>query len=129
MPLVTIMMIKGKSKEYKKSILDAVHESLVTAFKIPDHDRTQRIIEIKPDDFEYPTGKSENFLTIEMTVFPGRSFKAKKVLYKEIASRLNELGIKGNDILIILNEPPLVNWGIRGGYPANEVDIGFKLDV
>ena len=129
MPLVTITMKKGKSKEYKKSILDAVHESLVAAFKIPDHDRNQRIIEIDPDNFEYPTGKSEDFLTIEMIVFPGRSFQAKKALYREIASRLEKLGIKGNDVLIILNEPPLENWGIRGGYPASEVDIGFKLDV
>ncbi len=129
MPLVTIVMINGKSKEYKKSILDAVHDSLVTAFKIPDHDRNQRIIEIQPDNFEYPKGKSENFVTIEMTVFPGRTFKAKKNLYKEIVSRLKDLGIKGDDILIILNEPPLENWGIRGGYPANEVDIGFKLNI
>jgi len=129
MPLVTIVMIKGKSKEYKKSIFNAVHGSLVAAFKIPDHDRNQRIIEIEPDNLEYPEGKSDNFLTIEMTVFPGRSFQAKKILYKEIASRLHRLGIKGDDILIILKEPPLENWGIRGGYPANEVDIGFKLNV
>jgi phenylpyruvate tautomerase PptA (4-oxalocrotonate tautomerase family) len=129
MPLITIVMIKGKSKEYKKSILNAVHDSLVTAFKIPDHDRNQRIIEIKPDNLEYPTGKSENFLTIEMTVFPGRSFQAKKALYKEIVSRMHNIGIKSDDILIILNEPPLENWGIRGGYPANEVDIGFNLNV
>ncbi|MBU0992601.1 MAG: tautomerase family protein [Proteobacteria bacterium] len=64
-----------------------------------------------------------------VAVFPGRSFQAKKVLYREIASQLNGLGIKGDDILIMLNEPPLENWGIRGGYPANEIDIGFKLNV
>jgi phenylpyruvate tautomerase PptA (4-oxalocrotonate tautomerase family) len=129
MPLVTIVMMKGKSREHKKSILDAVHDSLMTAFKIPDHDRNQRIIEIEPDNLKYRSGKSENFVTIEMTVFPGRSFHAKKALYREIVSRLHDLGIKGDDILILLNEPPLENWGIRGGYPASEVDIGFKLDV
>ena len=129
MPLVTIVIQKGKPREYKKSLLDAVHESLVTAFKIPDHDRNQRIIEIDPDNFEYPEDKSEEFLTIEMTVFPGRSLQAKRALYREIASRLEKTGIKRNDILITLNEPPLENWGIQGGYPASEVDIGFELDV
>ena len=129
MPLVTIVMMKGKSREHKKSILDAVHDSLMTAFKIPDHDRNQRIIEIEPDNLEHRSGRSENFVTIEMTVFPGRSFQAKKALYREIVSRLHDLGIKGDDILILLNEPTLENWGIRGGYPASEVDIGFKLDV
>jgi hypothetical protein len=31
--------------------------------------------------------------------------------------------------LIILLEPPMDNWGIRGGKPASEVDLGFKIDV
>jgi len=129
MPIVTIVMQKGKSGEYKKSLLEAVHDSLVAAFKIPENDRNQRIIEIDPENFEYPPEKTQDFLTIEMTVFPGRSLQAKKALYKEIATRLRSLGIKGTDLLITLNEPPLDNWGIRGGYPASEVDIGFKLDV
>ncbi len=129
MPLVTITIIEGKTKDFKKLILDAVHESLVAAFKIPDHDRNQRIIEIRPTNLEYPVGKTENFVTIEMTVYPGRSLQAKKALYQEIVSRLQKLEIQGDDILIVLNEPPLENWGIRGGYPASEVDIGFKINV
>ncbi|MFH0999141.1 MAG: tautomerase family protein [Pseudomonadota bacterium] len=129
MPLVTITMMQGKTREFKKSILDAVHDSLVAAFKIPDHDRNQRIVEIQFDDFEYPSGKTENFVTIELTIFPGRSLQAKKTLYQEIVSRLQRLEIQGDDILIVLNEPPLENWGIRGGYPASEVDIGFKINV
>ena len=64
-----------------------------------------------------------------MTVFPGRSFEAKKKLYQTIVKNLGDLHIQPNDILIVLKEPPLENWGIRGGHPANEVDLGFKLDV
>ena len=100
MPLVTITMIQGKTREFKKSILGAVHDSLVAAFKIPDHDRNQRIVEIQSDCFEYPSGKTDNFVTIELTVFPGRSLQAKKTLYQEIVSRLQRLGIQGDDILI-----------------------------
>jgi phenylpyruvate tautomerase PptA (4-oxalocrotonate tautomerase family) len=129
MPLVTITIMKGRSKEFKKAIMAEVHEALVVAFKIPDHDRNQRMIEIEPENFQYPVGNTENFITIEMTVFPGRSLHAKKTLYKEIATRLLKLKVPPNDILIILHEPPLENWGIRGGYPASEVNIGFKIDV
>jgi len=64
-----------------------------------------------------------------MTVFPGRLLQAKKTLYKEIAARFQKLHVPPNDVLIILHEPPLENWGIRGGFPANEVNIGFKIDV
>jgi phenylpyruvate tautomerase PptA (4-oxalocrotonate tautomerase family) len=129
MPLVTITIVEGKTREFKTLILEAVHDSLVAAFKIPDHDRNQRIIEVSPENFECPVGKAENFVIIEMTVFPGRSLQAKRSLYQEIVSRLQRLEIRGDDILIVLNELPLENWGIQGGYPASEVDIGFKIDV
>jgi phenylpyruvate tautomerase PptA (4-oxalocrotonate tautomerase family) len=32
-------------------------------------------------------------------------------------------------VFIVLNEIPLDNWGIRGGIPASEVDLGFKVGV
>jgi len=41
----------------------------------------------------------------------------------------NKPGINGEDLLIVINEPPLENWGIKGGIPANEANIGFKVDV
>ena len=39
------------------------------------------------------------------------------------------LGIDANDITIVLHEVPLDNWGIRGGKPASEVDLGFNVNV
>jgi hypothetical protein len=33
------------------------------------------------------------------------------------------------EVRIVLNEPPLNNWGIRRCRPASEVDLGFKLNV
>ncbi len=129
MPLVTVTMMEGRPLEFKKAMLDEIHASLVSAFKIPDDDRNQRLIEIKRENFEHPPVKTENSITIEMTIFPGRSLKAKKGLYSELNSRLQKIGIQPFDIMIILHEPPLDNWGIRGGYPASEVDIGFKIKV
>jgi phenylpyruvate tautomerase PptA (4-oxalocrotonate tautomerase family) len=31
--------------------------------------------------------------------------------------------------LVVLLEPPLDNWGIRGGQMASEVDLGFEVQV
>jgi phosphoserine phosphatase len=36
---------------------------------------------------------------------------------------------QADDITIVLLEQPLVDWGIRSGKPADEVDIGFKVNV
>lgn len=130
MPLIKIEIIKGKSDEYKKAILDGVHDALVEAIKIPDHDRFQRLYELDPINFEVPESKTDNVTIIEITLFKGRTIEAKKSLYKAIVDNLaSNPGIDGDDITIVLIEPPLENWGVRGGKPASEVDLGFKINV
>ena len=130
MPLVRVEILKGKSVHYKKAVMDGIHSALVEAFKIPDYDRNQRLYELDAGHFEFPETKTEQYTLIEFTVFRGRSPEAKKLLYSAIVRNLKaEPGISGDDITIVLNEPPMENWGIRGGKPANEVDLGFKIDV
>jgi len=129
-PFVKIEIRKGYSSEYKKGILDGVHQALVDALGIPDSDRFQRIYELDKENFECPPDRTNAVTLVQITLFPGRSFEAKKKLYKNIVENLGQNpGINGNDIIIILLEPPLENWGIRGGQPASEVDLGFKIDV
>ena len=50
--IVKIEIRKGKSGEYKKALLSGVHQALVQAIKIPDHDRKQRFYELDADNFE-----------------------------------------------------------------------------
>ncbi|MEK6698809.1 MAG: tautomerase family protein [Nitrospirota bacterium] len=130
MPLVRMTIRSGKSAYYKKALLDGVHNALVRAFKIPEHDRFQILHELDAEHFEAPQAKTENVTMVEITAFKGRSSEAKKELYRSIVENLAENpGIKGDDIMIIVHEPPLENWGIRGGKPASEVQLGFKVDV
>ena len=57
------------------------------------------------------------------------TIEAKRNLYLWIVNRFNALGIPPQETFIVLNEPPLDNWGLRGGVPASELRLGFKLDV
>lgn len=129
MPLVKVSLLKGKSKEEKEDLLDAIHAALMEAFMIPENDRNQRIFEFEPENFEIPEGKTSNYTLIEMDVFLGRSIEAKRKLYQIIVQNLQRLNIQSNDVLIVLNEPQLDNWGVRGGVPASEIDLGYKIDV
>jgi len=89
----------------------------------------QRIYELDEDNFESYT-KTDNITLIEIILYKGRSKEAKKALYKAINNNLAlDPGIDGNDIIIVLIEPPLENWGIRGGKPASEIDLGFNIRV
>lgn len=130
MPLVKIEIYKNKSQDYKKALFDGIHRALITSFKIKEDDRTQRIYEFDEENFERRAGRTTDFTLIEITAFKGRSKDAKRQLYQEIVKNLGENpGIKPDDILIVLNEPELGNWGVSGGKPADEVNLGFKINV
>jgi phenylpyruvate tautomerase PptA (4-oxalocrotonate tautomerase family) len=129
MPLVRIEILEGRSVDERQQLLQAVHEALVEAFEIPDDDRTQRIAEHERANFEIPPGSSDRFTLIEIAAFPGRSRTAKAALYEAIVRRLGDLGTDAADVSIVVQEPPMENWGVRGGLPADEVDFGYRLDV
>lgn len=129
MPLVKIEIYKGKGKAYKQAILDGVHKALVTAFRIPENDRNQRIYELDEENFERNTNKTDQFSIIEITAFKGRSMEAKRKLYREIFHNLKrDPGIPESDILVYLIEPQLENWGIKG-LPASNINLGFEVNV
>lgn len=53
----------------------------------------------------------------------------RSALYKAIVRNFGALGIGANDVMIVLHEVPRENWGIRGGVPASEVDLGLNVYV
>lgn len=129
MPLVKLNVFEGRSIEFKHGVADCIHEALIEAFKIKEDDKLFRIIEFKKEDFIIPPNKTENYILIEISIFPGRSLDAKRLLYRNIVENLKKLGISADDIFILLQEESLDNWGIRGGFPASEIDLGFNLKV
>ena len=115
MPLVRVDIIAGKSCEYKKTVLDCIHSGLVEAIDIQDWDRFQRIVEIPREDFETAPEKTDDFMIIELTLFPGRTKEQKGDAIRAITSKLKDkLGISPTDVFIVINEPPLENWGMGG---------------
>jgi phenylpyruvate tautomerase PptA (4-oxalocrotonate tautomerase family) len=128
MPIVHVHLRAGRPAAEKRAILDGIHAALVEAFRIPEHDRNQLLHEYAPDDFEARHGAGAVF--VELTVFPGRTADAKRRLYEGIARNLERgAGVDPLRTLVVLHEPPLENWGIRGGKAATDVALGFKIDV
>ena len=127
MPLVHVHLRAGRPAGEKKAILDGIHAALIEAFRIPEHDRNQLVHEHADGDFEARHGPGAVF--VELVVFPGRTPDAKRKLYAAIAANLGRAGVDPQGTLVVLHEPPLANWGIRGGQAATDVAIGFQLDV
>ncbi len=129
MPLAKIEVRKSRPAEEVSALIEAVYQAQREALKVPEGDRQIRYIEHKPEHFAVQPGKTDNYTFVEFTLFPGRTLDAKRNLYQSIVRRFGEIGIDSSDIFIVINEPPLDNWGIRGGVPASEVDLGFNLNV
>jgi phenylpyruvate tautomerase PptA (4-oxalocrotonate tautomerase family) len=129
MPFAKIEVRRSRPPQEVQALIEAVYQAQREILQVPEHDRQIRYIEHKPEHFAVPPGKSENYTFVEILLFPGRSIDAKRRLYESIVSRFGRLGIAARDIFIVVVEPPLENWGIRGGIPASEVDLGFNLKV
>ena len=122
--MVKIETRRGLTREQKKAVFDAVHGALVTAFKVPEHARNQRIVEYEREDFEVSAGKGERFMIVTIDALAGRSVDAKRLLYWEMAARLGASGIPPDDLVIVVHDIPLESWGTRGGRAACDIDLG-----
>jgi phenylpyruvate tautomerase PptA (4-oxalocrotonate tautomerase family) len=129
MPSVTIEVRRRYSQSEEVGIIDAVHAAMMEALKIPSSDKTIRLVVYEPHRFAGPPGKTDQYTVIGIDLFAGRSLAAKKALYQAIVRELAPFGIPADHVTVVLRETHAENWGIRGGIPASEVDLGFKIDV
>ena len=131
MPHVTVEIRRRCSPAEEVALIDAVHEALLHAFRIPPEDRHVRLLVHEPHRFAVPPSLSEpeRFVQITIDAFAGRSLDAKRTLYAQIVERLEPLGIPADHVSILLRESPRENWGIRGGRAASDVDLGFDVNI
>jgi len=110
-------------------MIGAVQDALLAALKIPDYDRDV-VLDLCDDVSRIvPTSRSDRYTRIEIVLFSGRSLEAKKALYSAVVANLSALGVPANEIKTVLIEVPPDNWGVRGGLPASEIDLGFRVNV
>lgn len=107
----------------------SIHEAVMAALAYPPEKKFHRFIKLEPGDFIYPEDRSEQYIIVEILMFPGRSAVAKKALIRAIYANVGQqAGIRPQDIEITIIESPRENWGIRG-MPGDELALGYKVDV
>jgi phenylpyruvate tautomerase PptA (4-oxalocrotonate tautomerase family) len=130
MPSTLIEVRRSYSPEQEVAIIDAVHDALVAAFKIPREDRYIRLAVFEPHRMVngLAAGQADAHTRVTIDCFAGRSLEAKRNLYREIVERLEELGIPRDGVSILLRESAVENWG-AGGRAASDYDLGFDVNV
>ena len=127
--LARVEVLQGLPSEERRGVIDAVHAALVEALEVPADDPTVRLVEHRPENVRMPPDRSDRYTVVEVTMFAGRSIQTKRRLYEAIVRNLNACGVPSDDVLVVLHEPGMENWGVHGGSPTSEVDVGFKVDI
>lgn len=114
MPSVLIEVKRQYTPDQEIAIMDAVHQALITAFKIKPTDRHVRLVVHEPHRFACPPNRPtpEYSTLISIDCLAGRSLEAKRNLYKAIVENLEVVGIPRDHTKILLREIELQNWGL-----------------
>jgi len=127
MPTIKIELKKGKERDTLILIKDTVMNAVIDSLQLPKDDRNIRLLEYDEDFFQM---KSPYEMLIEISMFTGRTKDTKRKLYHTIVHQLDSAGLIAKEkIFILLNEQIPENWGVKGGVPADEVSLGFNVNV
>lgn len=131
MPLVRIDVNAGRSPEQICAIADAIHDAIVAEYGIPRRDRFQIITEHQPrqiiaEDAGLGFERSTGVVMIQIFTQAGRTDAAKQALYAEIAQRLDDVGVRGNELFLGYMENSPQDWSFgygRAQYLTGELSV------
>jgi phenylpyruvate tautomerase PptA (4-oxalocrotonate tautomerase family) len=121
LPLVTLSLEAGRTREQKRQLADAVYEALRAGIQIPENDRFVAIREHAAGDLVADSGylgvaRSEHPVFVEITLRRGRPPEKKQALYREIAQRMSATGlVRAEYLLIVLHENDTADWSFGNG--------------
>ncbi len=105
MPLLKFDLIEGRSDASLKTLLDAAHDAMLAAFKVPARDRYQIVTEHKPsrmivEDTGLQIERSNDVVMLQITTRP-RSREMKQTFYRLLVERLQDrCGIAPSDVMV-----------------------------
>lgn len=105
MPLLRFDLIEGRSDAEMTTLLDAAHEAMLEAFKVPPRDRYQIVHEHKPsrmivEDTGLGLPRTDKVVMLQMTSRP-RSREMKEAFYRLLCEKLEaRCGIASTDVMV-----------------------------
>jgi phenylpyruvate tautomerase PptA (4-oxalocrotonate tautomerase family) len=120
MPLIRIDALAGRTPEQVKQLLDAAHRAMLSAFKVPEHDRYQVYQEHPAGHFIVEdTGlgipRTNQVLVVTVITRP-RTQEAKQAFYAELCRELKEsCGVEASDVMVSIVTNTDADWSFGNG--------------
>ncbi len=110
-------------------LIEAVQAALVSSFRIPEGDR-DIVLDLYDETRRIVSAcRLERYTRVEIVGIAARSAEAKRALFRTVVHNLEAVGVPRNETRIYLIEAPADSWGVNGGVPASEADLGFRVDI
>jgi hypothetical protein len=120
MPLIKIDAIEGRSEPEVKSLLDAAHRAMLSAFNVPERDRYQ-IYHAHPashmiiEDTGLGIPRTRN-LVVFTVISKGRPDELKQRLYAELCHELKaSCQIEPSDVMVCVVPNTAADWSFGNG--------------
>jgi len=121
MPQVKVYGLRENIESKRLALSDAIQAALHEGIGTSNSKRFQRFIIIEPENYIFPSDRSNNYTIIEIVMFIGRSATIKKNLIRLLYQKIDQsVSIQPQDLEITIIETPKENWGIRG-IPGDEL--------
>ncbi len=120
MPFLKIDVIEGRTQEEIDTLLDAIHEAVLEAFKVPEGDRYQILSEhpkthMRFEDTGLGFTRTDKVVFIHVTTRP-RPRDQKETFYRLVAEKLaDRCGIQDTDVMVSLVENGDEDWSFAYG--------------
>lgn len=129
MAQIKVYGIKERLNPIKSRLSDVIHSCVVDTLKLPLGKRAHRFFPLEREDFYMPSGRTDNYLIIEIIMIQGRTIDTRKQLIRLLFERIHhEFNISLADIEINILESPKHDWGFRGK-TGDEADINYVIEV
>lgn len=120
MPLLAVDVVRGRSEQQLRELLDVVQSAVVDAFEVPETDRYQVLTQHEPFELvALDTGlgisRTDGLVVVRVTSRE-RTEEKKVALYQLLAQRLEErCGVRADDLVVTITENGAADWSFGGG--------------
>jgi phenylpyruvate tautomerase PptA (4-oxalocrotonate tautomerase family) len=120
MPVLRIDLLEGRTDAEMRTLLDAVHRAMVSAFKVPERDRYQIVHEHKPtrmiiEDTGLGIPRTGKVVVVQVTSRP-RIRQAKEAFYRLLCEELERsCGIAPSDVMVSITTNTDEDWSFGNG--------------
>ncbi|BCI80373.1 putative tautomerase YrdN [Mycolicibacterium sp. TY66] len=120
MPLLNLTVVRGRTPEQIRQLLDSAHAAVVEAFEVPETDRYQVVDVREPDDVvAQDTGlgfERSDQLVIIQVVSRRRTAEMKQRFYELLAEHLHrDCGLDAKDLIVSITENGDADWSFGAG--------------